>query len=201
MARINHNLAKRQSYGLGHIGAHCFLIHGLFVARGWSALWGLPGDPRLWAAFFLHDLGYLGCNAVEGREGENHVELGARIMGLFFGDQWADFTRRHSRYWSKRHGVSVSRLCYADKLAFAMMPPWPYLLMARASGELAEYMEMSQHRQAGAAAFTERERAQLESGDPSCWLKGLQSYTRRWVEEHQAGKADTWTIVADRVAS
>jgi hypothetical protein len=30
-------------------------------------------------------LGYLGCNAVEGREGENHVELGARIMAYFSG--------------------------------------------------------------------------------------------------------------------
>ena len=182
-------------------GAHCFLIHGFFVARGWSALWGFPWDLRLWAAFFLHDLGYLGSTTMEGPRGEEHVHVGARIMGLFFGDQWADFTRRHSRYWSKRHGVSVSQLCYADKLAFAMMPSWLYLPMARASGELAEYMEKSQHRQAGAAAFTERERTQLESGDPSCWLNGLQSYTRRWVEEHQAGKADTWTVVADRVAS
>jgi len=182
-------------------GAHCFLIHGFFVARGWSALWGFPWDPRLWAAFFLHDLGYLGSPNVEGRQGEEHVHLGARIMGLFFGEGWADFTRRHSRCWAKRHGVSVSQLCYADKLAFAMMPSWLYLPMARASGELAEYMEKSQHRQAGAAVFTERERAQLESGDPSCWLNGLQIYTRRWVEEHQTGKADTWTVVADRVAS
>jgi hypothetical protein len=62
-------------------------------------------------------------------------------------------------------------------------------------------MEKSRHRQAGAAVFTETERAHLESGDPARWLKGLQSYTRRWVEEHQAGKADTWTVVADRVAS
>jgi hypothetical protein len=41
-------------------GAHCFLIHGFFVARGWWTLWGFPWDARLWAAFFIHDLGYLG---------------------------------------------------------------------------------------------------------------------------------------------
>jgi hypothetical protein len=66
---------------------------------------------------------------MDGPEGEEHVHLGARIMGLLFGDWWADFTLRHSRYWAKRNGVSVSKLCYADKLAFAMTPGWLYLPM------------------------------------------------------------------------
>ena len=60
--------------------------------------------------------------------------------------------------------------------------------MACATGELAEYMEKSRDRQAGVAAFTEMERTQLESGVPACWLEGLQSYTKRWVEEHQAAE-------------
>ncbi len=51
----------------------------------------------------------------------------------------------------------------------------------------------------GAAAFTESERAQIESGDPARWLEGLQSYTKRWVEQHQGGGADKWTVVADSV--
>ena len=138
---------------------------------------------------------------MDGREGEEHVHLGAKIMGLLFGDPWADFTLRHSRYWAKKHGVRVSKLCYADKLAFAITPGWLYLPMACATGELAEYMEKSRDRQAGVAAFTETERTQLESGDPACWLEGLQSYTKRWVEEHQGGGADTWTVVAENVAS
>jgi len=94
----------------------------------------------------------------------------------------------------------VSRLCYAGQLAFAMTPGWLYLPMARATGELWEYMEKSRDRPAGTAAFTEKERAQLESGDPARWLEGLQSYTRRWVEEHQGGAADNWTVVADSMA-
>ncbi len=138
---------------------------------------------------------------MDGREGEEHVHLGAKIMGLLFGDSWADFTLRHSRYWAKKHGVRVSKLCYADKLAFAITPGWLYLPMACATGELAEYMEKSRDRQAGVAAFMETERKQLESGDPACWLEGLQSYTKRWVEEHQDGGADTWTVVAENVAS
>ena len=158
-------------------GAHCFFIHPFFVAFGWWALGQFPWDPRLWAAFFLHDLGYLFSPNMDGPEGEEHVHLGAKIMGLLFGDWWADFTLRHSRYWAKRNGVSVSKLCYADKLAFAMTPGWLYLPMARATGELAEYMAKSRDRQAGCAAFTETERIQLESGHPAQWLEGLQGYT------------------------
>ena len=105
-------------------GAHCFFIHPFFVAFGWWALGQFPWDPRLWAAFFLHDLGYLFTENMDGPEGEEHVHLGANIMGLLFGGWWADFTLRHSRYWAKRNGVSVSKLCYADKLAFAMTPGW-----------------------------------------------------------------------------
>jgi len=160
-----------------------------------------PGIPRLWAAFFLHDLGYLSSPNMDGLEGEEHVHLGAKIMGLLFGDWWADFTVRHSRYWAKRNGVSVSKLCYADKLAFAMTPGWLYLPMARATGELAEYMAKSRDRQAGCAVFTEAERIQLESSHPAQWLEGLQSYTRRWVEEHAGGGPDTWTVVVNSNAT
>jgi hypothetical protein len=178
-------------------GAHCFFVHPFFVAFGWWALGQFPWDPRLWAAFFLHDLGYLFSPNMDGPEGEEHVHLGAKIMGLLFGDWWADFTIRHSRYWAKRNGMSVSKLCYADKLAFAMTPGWLYLPMARATGELAEYMAKSRDRQAGCVVFTETERIQLESDQPAQWLEGLQSYTRRWVEEHQCGGPDTWTVVAN----
>jgi hypothetical protein len=103
---------------------------------------------------------------------------------------------RSLRYWAKKHGVTVSKLCYADKLAFVLTPGWLYLPMARATGELAEYMAKSRDRQAGCASFTEIERTQLESCDPKVWLRGLQTYTRRWVEQHRNGGADTWTVVA-----
>jgi hypothetical protein len=181
-------------------GAHAFWFHGFFVAAAWWRLYGFPWDVPLWLSFFIHDLGYAGSPNMDGCEGEEHVHLGARIMGLLYGASWADFTLRHSRNWCRKHGVTVSRLCYADELAFAMTPRWLYLPMARATGELAEYMEKSRDRQAGAGAFNERERAQIESGDPARWLEGLQSYTKRWVEHHQGGGADKWTVVADSVA-
>lgn len=181
-------------------GAHAFWLHGFFVAAAWWRLYGFPWNVPLWLSFFIHDLGYAGRPNMDGCEGEEHVHLGAKIMGLLFGQSWADFTLRHSRNWCRKHGVTVSRLCYADKLAFAMTPRWLYLPMTRATGELGEYMEKSRDRQAGAGAFNERERAQIESGDPARWLEGLQSYTKRWVEQHQGGGADKWTVVADSVA-
>lgn len=64
-------------------GAHCFLIHPFFVLISWWKLYGFPWDPRLWIAFFVHDLGYLGKPNMDGDEGETHVELGAKIMSIF----------------------------------------------------------------------------------------------------------------------
>jgi len=82
-------------------------------------------------------------------------------------------------------GLSVSRLCLADKLAFAITPGWLYIPMARWTGELAEYMQRSKERQSGDPGFTPEEMTLLKSGDPYMWLHGLQSYTLRWVEQHR----------------
>ena len=65
-------------------GAHQFLLHPLFVAVAWWRLYGFPWDPRLWVAFFVHDLGYLGKPNMDGPEGEEHPRLGAVIMGWLF---------------------------------------------------------------------------------------------------------------------
>lgn len=65
-------------------GAHCFFIHPFFVAWAWWKLYGFPLDPRLWVAFFVHDLGYLGKPNIDGPEGQDHVFLGAKILGWLF---------------------------------------------------------------------------------------------------------------------
>jgi hypothetical protein len=65
-------------------GVHCWCIHPWFVAVAWWRLYGFPWDPRLWVAFFVHDLGYWGKPNMDGPEGETHVELGARIMNQLF---------------------------------------------------------------------------------------------------------------------
>jgi len=68
-----------------------------------------------------------------------------------------------------------------------------YLPLARASGELTEYMRRARERQAGNDHFTSEEAAQLGSADAKVWLQGLKSYTLRWVMEHRGGCEDTWT--------
>lgn len=65
-------------------GVHCFFIHPWFVALGWWKLYGFPFDPRLWVAFFVHDLGYWGKPNMDGEEGEAHPFTGAAIMGALF---------------------------------------------------------------------------------------------------------------------
>jgi hypothetical protein len=180
-------------------GVHTIFVHPLLVGIAWWKLFGPPLDPRLWIVFLVHDIGYIGKCSVEGPVGETHVELGARVMQALFGESWGDFCRGHSRYYARSRGLRISRLCVADKLAFVLTPAWLYLPLARASGELAEYMERSKERQAGNEYFTPAESAQLESNDPREWLNGLQSYTCRWVLKNRGADGDS--IISGIVSS
>ncbi len=166
-------------------GVHNLVIHPVSVALAWWKLYGFPWDPRLWCAFIVHDLGYWGRSAMESVESETHVELGANLMMSLFGARWGEFCRRHSRYYARSRGLAISRLCVADKLAFALTPAWLYLPLARASGELSEYIARSKERQAGDSSFAPDEWVLVNSDDPRSWLKGLQSYTYRWVLQHR----------------
>ena len=111
--------------------------------------------------------------------------LGARIMDRLFGPRWGRECYCHSRYWSRRMGLPVSRLCLADKLAFAITPAWLYIPMARWTGELAEYMQQSRERPPEDRDFTDEELMLIRSSEPQEWLCGLQGYTLRWVVRQQ----------------
>ncbi len=173
-------------------GAHCFLVHPFFVLAAWIKLYGFPWDPRLWVAFFVHDLGYLGKPNMDGPEGETHVELGARIMGIF-GTTWANFSRYHSRFYAKKDGANYSKLCVADKLAICLEPAWLYLPRVNWSGEIHEYMKLAGDREARGEQVDKYESMKLNSIDQREWHKGVRSYMFRWVEEHVDGRNDTWT--------
>lgn len=164
-------------------GAHCFLIHPIFVFIAWWKLYGFPYDPRLWVAFFVHDLGYWGKPNMDGPEGETHVELGSKIMSIF-GKKWSEFSMYHSRYYSNKNGAKQSKLCYADKLSFALTPRWLYLPMVNATGEIKEYIEMAQKQE---TAHWKPVQGQKE------WHSQLRQYMINWVNEHKDGKDDTWT--------
>mgnify|MGYP001158024197 FL=1 len=171
-------------------GAHCFLIHPWFVAWSWWKLYGFPWDPRLWVAFFVHDLGYIGKPNMDGPEGEQHPVLGARIMGTLFGRKWAEFSLLHSRYFAKKLEMPFSKLCVADKLAVCSEPFWLYYVRVRASGEIYEYLENAKKSESGhfkAKNYT------LDSARE--WREALVDYMLKWVDAHKDGAEDTWTKV------
>ena len=162
-------------------GAHAFFLHPFMVARGWWHLWGAPRDPKLWICFFLHDIGYLGLDEMDGEGSENHVRLGAEIVRRLCGDRYADECYRHSRLWCRLNGRTISRLRLADKMAFVLTPAWLYLPMAKASGELQEYMDRSRE-QKQLASYSAEELRLIRSDSPVEWLTGLQMFTNRWVQ-------------------
>jgi hypothetical protein len=65
-------------------GTHCWFVHPIFVWLAWTKLFGFPWDPRLWVAFFVHDLGYWQMPNMDGPEGQTHVEWGAKVMHKLF---------------------------------------------------------------------------------------------------------------------
>ncbi len=196
-------------------GAHCFLIHPLFVFASWWKLYGFTWDPRLWISFFVHDIGYFGKPNMDGPEGENHVLLGARIMGFLFDRKrnrfnlyynpaiflhkqdmpftWEGFTRYHSRFYAKLDGVKPSKLCFADKLSMCMEPDWFYLFRVRLSGEIDEYMKLAKTRNLAGEKLNEYENNMLRTNAQRDWRKACVSYVERWVYEHIDGREDTWT--------
>lgn len=173
-------------------GAHCFFLHPWFVAAAWWKLFGFPKDVRLWVAFFVHDIGYIGKPNMDGAEGESHVETGGVIMDTLFGEQWGDFSVYHSRFWAKKFGVAPSRLCVADKLAFCLTPAWIYLPMVRATGEIREYMKLAEAMNAGAGGG-KYATMNISTRDQKTWHRDVCDYLRRWVDEHKDGRDDTWT--------
>ncbi len=115
-------------------------------------------------------------------------------MNWLFGPEWREFVLCHSRHWAERTGKPYSKLCVADKLAFVLTPAWLYLPMARASGELREYMRVSSERQLG-GRVSNFELSLLKSHDPQVWLEGLKLYTQRWVKQHRNAFRDHWPSV------
>ena len=159
-------------------GVHQFFLHPILVALAWWRLYGFPWDIRLWFAFFLHDLGYIGKPNIDGPEGEKHPEWAAKIMGKLFGSAWGDFCLCHSRFYARKNGLPFSRLCVADKWSITLYPNWLFLLLARWSGELNEYMGAGRNEISGTGKT------------PQVWFADLQLFLRNWVRAHKGREYD-----------
>lgn len=170
-------------------GAHQFIIHPVILFLAWWKLYGFPTDLRLWVAFVIHDLGYIGKPNMDGPEGETHVEFGANVMARLFGPEWGDFCRYHSRFYAKRDGKHFSRLCVADKMAIVLDPWWLYLPRVWITGEINEYMRMARDR--SASKYAGEMRSALNMRD---WHNSLVTYLVAWIAEHKDGREDTWTL-------
>lgn len=129
------------------VGYHQFLLHPLMVARAWWELFGFPWDVRLWVAFFTHDLGYVGKPNMDGIEGQQHPFWGADLMHQLFDDiaddgyEWHHFSLNHSRTLANLYFQPLSKLGYADKLAFLYYPKWLLKILYALSGEGVEYLK------------------------------------------------------------
>lgn len=198
-------------------GVHCFLIHPFILLIAWWKLYGFPWDPRLWFAFFLHDIGYLGKPNMDGPEGEQHPYFGAWIMSVLFDwphalkhgifwdciqcrwmGPWGMFTLLHSRYLAKKLGMPLSRLAIADKLVIAIEPSWLYLPRAIASGEIEDYYQQAVKAKPDPAdQETCYFLSEIQQGgkrrDALQWHMGMRGYMRVWVDRHRDGAVDTMT--------
>lgn len=170
-------------------GAHCWFIHPFFVFLAWWKLYGFPWDPRLWVAFFVHDLGYWGKPNIDGPEGETHVEFGAKIMSIFDigywirplglylpSHYWHDLSLYHSRFYAKNNGRQFSRLCVADKLAICLEPWWLYLPRVILSGEVEEFKAAAQIKYAGEMRRSDSNRA---------WRQSMVDFLLPWIEANK----------------
>lgn len=159
-------------------GGHQFLIHPIALAIAWTKLYGFPYEYRLWVAFFVHDLGYIGKPNMDGTEGEAHPEFGAKIMRWLFGPTWGDFTLFHSRFYAKREGATISQLCVADKLATVITPRWLYLFLVNLTGEIHEYRAATKY---GHAYSSDLARASSDKD----WHAALRNYMLEQVQAAQ----------------
>lgn len=148
-------------------GVHQFLWHPICVARAWRLLYQRWPTLCEWVAIFLHDVGYWGCQNMDGPEGKNHPLRGADLFRAFVvryarwrlkrkfhhnfsegflnscGRNWWMFCAGHSCHFSRKAGIPTSDLYRADKVATLMEPAWFYLLRAWLSGEGKEYVSNS----------------------------------------------------------
>jgi hypothetical protein len=117
-----------------------------------------------WVAIFCHDIGYWGKPNMDGPEGQTHPEAGARLAkqivhrvgfwifdNSFSGDEKRcyyagvahDLALYHSSAYAKANGQPTSALYWPDKLSIFFDPRWFYLLRAKATGEVWEYIRVN----------------------------------------------------------
>lgn len=138
-------------------GVHAFWYHPIAVTLAWRKCYNRWPRWYEWIAIFSHDLAYWGKGNMDGPEGRKHPEGGAKIAEwivyriakvLGYGEWSAQLAHEvkelslyHSTHYATLAGRSVSKLYLPDKVSILYDPCWWYLLRARASGEVYEYIQ------------------------------------------------------------
>lgn len=142
-------------------GVHNFIWHPWTVARAWRHIYGVWPTVDEWICIFCHDtFGYWGCPNMDGAEGKRHPEVGAAwAFYLVAIRNWLclkpedeigeraraaeKLTLYHSSHYARLNGEQPSALYLPDKASILFEPRWWYLLRARLSGEVREYISNS----------------------------------------------------------
>lgn len=133
-------------------GVHQFILHPFFVLWAWWIIYKKFPCLHELCAIITHDWGYWGLPNMDGAEGETHPERSAdmwyRLKKIpLFALSVRYEIRAHSRFNAARHGIPLSKLFRADKLAVALYPTWLYLLLANLSGEIKEYIKIAKDKE------------------------------------------------------
>lgn len=131
-------------------GVHHWLWHPYTVYRAWCTLYGTPTWQEC-VCIAVHDLGYWQCHDIDEEDGALHPIVSARHVEWLdrsyntTGDHhhYHNLVAFHSRYIANLHATEPSKLCWADKLAFAYDPWWWFCLRAWFSGELHQLRHIS----------------------------------------------------------
>lgn len=150
-------------------GVHQFLWHPWTVGRAYRHIHGVWPMFDEWLCILVHDWGYWGCPNMDGEEGRRHPERGALIAGILvyfwyrlrfiwwnrptanskhriammYADEAFNKTIAHSSHYARMRGLKPSALYLPDKASILFEPCWWYLLRAKLSGEVYEYIDNS----------------------------------------------------------
>lgn len=131
-------------------GVHQFLWHPISVGLAWRKCYKVWPRWNELIAIFCHDIGYWGKSDMDGDEGQTHPERGAgiarKLVIFLSGDEklasetyWLSLY--HSVHYAQESAQAVSKLYLPDKVSILFEPRWWYLLRAKASGEVYEYLQ------------------------------------------------------------
>ncbi len=195
-------------------GVHQFILHPIFLFIAWWRLYGFPWDPRLWVAFFVHDLGYFGKPNMDGPEGEEHPILGARIVEYLF-DYWDDCRpfRIRGGWITKLISTIFDRLfgAFPEELSWYHFTLYHSRFLSKKNHAQFSRLCVADKFviaitprwlyliQANLTGEIKEYMAGTDARTPAAgrsqweWLTDVQRYCREWTMEHKGGKQDTWT--------